>query len=44
MQNKLVCLASLAYGMEILYQSLCSVLNHLAILKSFRPSVVEQVD
>lgn len=41
MQDKPLYLASLAYGMEILLLSLCSILNRLAILKGFSPSPVE---
>lgn len=37
MQNKLVYLASLAYGMEILYQSLCGIFKSLGHFKGFQP-------
>lgn len=40
MQNTLAYLASLAYGVEILYQSLRSILNRLSILKGLSPSAV----
>lgn len=41
MQNTLAYLASWAYGVEILCQSLRSILNRLSILKGLSPSAVE---
>lgn len=41
MQNTLAYLASWAYGVEILYQSLRSILNRVSILKGLSPSAVE---
>lgn len=41
MQNTLAYLASLAYGVEILYQSLRSTLTRLSILKGLSPAAVE---
>lgn len=40
-QNKLVYSASLAYGMEIPSQSLCSILNWLSVLKGNSPFAIE---